>query len=168
MDDANRNHAPAAGPVFAARLHPHRSLSPRGFLIVMAAIGLSAFATGFVFWLLGAWPVVGFLGLDVLLVYVAFRLNFRAARACEIVELRPDLLIVRKVAADGAMTEYRFNPYWVRLEVDRHEEFGITGMRLASHGQRLPLAGDIGPAERAVFADALQAALRAARAAPMP
>ena len=54
-------------------LTPHRSLSPTGFLIFMAVLGGISFVTGMVFLLAGAWPVFGFLGLDVLLVYWAFR-----------------------------------------------------------------------------------------------
>ena len=59
---------------------PHRSLSPRGFALVMAALGSLAFCIGLGFFLLGAWPVIGFLGLEILVVWVAFKLNYRAAK----------------------------------------------------------------------------------------
>ena len=70
---------------FRAVLTPHRSLGPRGFLIFMSAISAISFGTGLMFFLMGAWPIVGFMGLDVLLIYIAFKANFRALRVYETV-----------------------------------------------------------------------------------
>ena len=70
----------AGQPVFRALLTPHRSLSPKGFALLMAVLFCVSLASGLFFLSLGAWPVVGFFGLDVLLLYGAFRLNYRAAR----------------------------------------------------------------------------------------
>jgi uncharacterized membrane protein len=69
--------------IFSATLTPHRSLGRIGFLILMALFGLVSFITGMLFLVLGAWPVFGFCGLDVLLLYWAFRLNYRHAEAYE-------------------------------------------------------------------------------------
>ena len=66
--------------IFSAVITPHRSLGRVGFLVLMALFGGVSFVAGMVFLLIGAWPVFGFLGLDVLLVYWAFRLNYRAPR----------------------------------------------------------------------------------------
>lgn len=158
----------AEAPLFTATLRPYRSLSPRGFSILMGAIVACAFAIGFAFWLSGAWPVVGFCGLEILLIQFAFRMNYRAARASEEIKLTPGRLSVLQTNARGQATETAFNPYWARLEVDRHPEFGVTGVRLASHGQRLDLARFLGPREREVFAEAFGAALAKARAHPAP
>ena len=49
---------------------PYRSLSKRGFAIVMAVLTSLAFCIGLGFFLLGAWPVIGFLGLEILVVWV--------------------------------------------------------------------------------------------------
>ena len=69
--------------LFSAIITPHRSLTSTGFVLVMALVGGFSFIGGLVFFAIGAWPVVGFLGLDVLLVYWAFRINYRAATAFE-------------------------------------------------------------------------------------
>ena len=69
--------------IFSAILTPHRSLSATGFLLFMLVLGGISFAMGIMFLLLGAWPVFGFLGLDVLLVYWAFRSSYRSAKAYE-------------------------------------------------------------------------------------
>jgi uncharacterized membrane protein len=158
----------AEPPLFATVLRPHRSLSSRGFAILMGAIGACTFAIGLSFWLLGAWPVVGFCGLDLLLIQLAFHLNFRAARAAEEISLTRDRLSVRRISASGIAVENDFNPYWTRLEVDRHPEFGVTGVRIASHGHRLDLARFLGPRERETFASALGAALATVRATSAP
>src|SRR5215468_60990 len=126
-------HAPEPA-LFSAVVTPHRSLSHAGFLIVMAAVGGVSFVAGTVFLLLGAWPVFGFFGLDVLLVYWAFRANYRAAAAYEEVTVTPTELRVRKVSHRGRVSEWSFNPLWVRLEHDRHDEFGLQGLFLVFSG----------------------------------
>jgi len=154
--------------IFSARLTPHRSLSPTGFMLVMLALISCSFTAGLVFWMMGAWPIVGFFGLDIFLVQLAFRLNYRAARASEEVELYRDRLTVRRTAPNGRSSEFSLNPYWARLEVERHPEIGVTRLRLASHGKRFTIAGFLGPHERESFADAFSAALAEARSAPVP
>ena len=157
---------PPDAPIFAASLRPYRSLSPRGFMLVMGALVACSFTAGLAFWSMGAWPIAGFFGLDILLVQVAFRLNYRQARAHEEVVVFRDRMTVTSVSARGESRESEFNPYWARLEVERHPEIGVTRVTIASHGRRLDVAGFLGPWERESFADALSAALAKARAAP--
>jgi uncharacterized membrane protein len=125
-----------------------------------------SFAAGLFFFLLGAWPIVGFLGLDVLLVYAAFKVNYRAAAAYEAVTMTPSALKVRQVSHRGEVAEWTLNPVWVRLDREVHEEFGIERLFLVSHGRRLPIAAFLGPHEKAAFAIALSAALQQARRGP--
>ena len=162
-----RDNDPRGEPtIFSATLTPHRSLGPTGFLILMACLGGASFATGVVFILLGAWPVFGFLGLDVLLVYIAFRINYRAARAYEQVTVTASELTVRKVTALGRVREWSANPLWVRLQQDIHKEFGVERLFLISRGQRLAIAGFLGPKEKQSFAEALGKALFEAKRGP--
>jgi uncharacterized membrane protein len=152
--------------IFSAIITPHRSLTSTGFLIFMLCIGGLSFVAGVAFLILGAWPVFGFLGLDVLLVYWAFRANFRAARAYEEVTVTATELTVRKVSQRGAVREWTLNPVWVQLERIVHEEFGIERLILISHGRRLSIAGFLGPEEKASFATALSTALGEAKRGP--
>ncbi|HLK82749.1 MAG TPA: DUF2244 domain-containing protein [Xanthobacteraceae bacterium] len=152
--------------LFSAVVTPHRSLSRAGFLIIMAAVGGISFVAGMVFLLLGAWPVFGFFGLDVLLVYCAFRANYRAAAAFEEVTVTACELRVRQVSHRGKASEWSFNPLWVRLEREGHEEFGLERLFLVSRGRRLPIASLLGPREKESFATALGAALGEARRGP--
>ena len=152
--------------LFSAILTPHRSLTASGFLIVMIAIGGLSFAAGATFLLLGAWPVFGFFGLDVLLVYLAFRTSYRTATAFEEVRVTPSELKVRKVTHRGRVTEWTVNPVWVQLDRETHEEFGLQGLFLVSRGRRFPIATFLSPGQKASFATALVAAISAAKRGP--
>jgi uncharacterized membrane protein len=149
--------------IFAAVITPHRSLGSTGFLILMLCIGALSFACGIMFLLIGAWPVFSFLGLDVLLIYIAFRANFRAARAYEEVTVTASELTVRKVSQHGKVREWTLNPLWVQLDRIVHEEFGVERLFLVSRGRRLSIAGFLSPDEKASFAQALSAALGEAK-----
>jgi uncharacterized membrane protein len=149
--------------LFAATITPHRSLPRAGFLIVMGVFGGVSFVCGIAFLMMGAWPIFGFFGLDVLLLYFAFRLNYRHAAAYEQVTMTPVALTVRKVSHRGKVSEWVLNPLWVRLEKIAHEEFGIEKLLLVSRGRQLAVANFLGPTEKASFAAALGNALAQAK-----
>ena len=153
--------------IFSAVLTPHRSLSRKGFLALMLVAGGASLAMGTTFLLVGAWPVFGFCGLDVLLLYWAFKVSYRSAAAYEQVTMTPSTLTVRKVSHRGKVAEWTLNPVWVRLQREANEEFGIERLFLVSHGRRLPVATFLGPQEKASFASALSAALGEARRGPI-
>jgi uncharacterized membrane protein len=160
------NDRPDEPTIFSAVLTPHRSLSRKGFLWLMLVLSAISFVTGMVFLLAGAWPVFGFCGLDVLLVYWAFQVSFRRAKAYEQVTVTPSELTVRKVSHRGRISEWTLNPLWVRLDRVVHAEFGIERLFLVSHGRQLPIAAFLGPQEKESFAHALAAALGEAKRGP--
>lgn len=146
-------------------LYPHRSLSRHGFVVLMLAFGLASFVTGIVFASMGAWPVMGFFGVDVLLFYWAFRLSYRSARLCEVVRVTRHQLTVQRVQPGGSRQTWSFQPAWARVELLRPEEHDST-LQLASGQERLTIGAFLSPDERAEFAETLQVALRAARTWP--
>jgi uncharacterized membrane protein len=152
--------------IFSAILTPHRSLTHGGFVWFMAVICGVSLVTGLVFLLAGAWPVFGFCGLDVLLMYWALQLSYRRARSYEQVTVRPSELMIRQVSHRGAVSEWTLNPLWVRLDRVVHAEFGIERLFLVSRGQRLAIAAFLGPQEKESFALALSAALGEAKRGP--
>jgi uncharacterized membrane protein len=149
--------------LFSARLTPHRSLNRTGFLVLMAFITVISFAAGVLFWWIGAWPVFGFFGLDVLVIYWAFRINYRSARAFEEISVTPSELRVRRVSHRGHVMEWVLNPLWVQLDQKTHAEFGIERLYLVSRGRRVSIGSFLGPNEKASFAKALLAALQSAK-----
>ena len=151
-----------APPLFDAELTPHRSLTPRAFVVLMAAVGAISFAAGLGFFLAGAWPVVGFLGADVLLIYLAFRINYRRAAMCETVTLTADCLVVRRKSHRGEVRTWRFQPYWLQVLIDDPPSEN-SQLTLRSHGQALTIGRFLSVAERAELATALRRALSRAR-----
>jgi uncharacterized membrane protein len=163
---ASDNDQPPEAKIFSAVLTPHRSLSRRGFLMLMLILGGVSFVTGVAFLRAGAWPVLGFCGLDVLLMYWAFQVNYRRAKAYEQVTVTSSELTVRQVSHRGSIREWTLNPVWVRLDRVVHAEFGIERLFLVSHGRRLAIAAFLGPHEKESFAVALSAALGEAKRGP--
>jgi uncharacterized membrane protein len=144
--------------LFDAVLRPNRSLSPRGFLLLMLLLGGCSFTAGMIFVINGAWPVFGFFGLDVLAVYIAFRINYRSGRNYEAVRLTERQLSVLRVDWRGQQRQIDFQPYWLRVEIDEPVTQG-SQILLTSHGRSAVVGGFLSPAERADFAQALRAAL---------
>ncbi len=152
--------------IFDAILTPHRSLSQRGFVILMSVICAVSFTAGLAFLLMGAWPVVGLLGLDALMIYIAFKINFRSARLYETVTVTPDELLVERVSPRGDAQRWRFQPAWLQVLMDdppRHE----SQVMLRSHGRKLVVGSFLTPEERRDFANALKQALAKAQAPQM-
>ena len=163
---SDRNAPDCEPPIFSAVLTPYRALGGHGFLLFMLAVALLGFAAGLVFLLLGAWPVFGFFGLDVLLLFFAFRASYRAARAYEEVTVTASELMVRKVSPRGEIAEWSANPLWVRLEREVHAEFGVQQVFLVARGRQFPVASFLGADEKATFAIALAAAIGEAKRGP--
>jgi uncharacterized membrane protein len=154
----------AAEPeLFSALLTPHRSLNRTGFVVLMAFLSLVSFVAGVAFLMMGAWPVFGFFGLDVLVIYWAFKVNFRSAQAREEISMTPSELRVRRISHRGHVAEWVLNPLWVRLDQQVHQEYGVERLYLVSGGRHVSIGRFLGPDEKASFAKALNAALAAAR-----
>ncbi len=146
-------------PQFSATLLPHRSLSRKGFVALMVTIAGMSSATGIAFALRGAWPVAAFCVLAVVLLYLAFRLNYRAARMSE------SIVLCRTRAARNAASPFRalteswsFNPYWVKFQHVRRD-YAADELSLASHGRKLVFGAFLSDGEKDSFAAALTAAL---------
>jgi len=155
--------AQAAEPVFFdAVLRPNPPMSPRVLLAILAVVGLINFAFGISFMLHGAWPVTPFMGADVLLLAWAFRASRKAAASREHVTLTPSALRIARHPARGQPSEIALNPYWVRVDLDGGAE-RARRLTLTSHGRAVQLGAFLAPADRASLAEALRAALSAAR-----
>lgn len=166
MSTGNEIEREGEAQILSARLTPHRSLNRTGFLAVMLFLSVVSFVTGIAFLMMGAWPVLGFFGLDVLVIWWAFKVNFRAARASEEIVVTATELRVRRVSHRGQVAEWTFNPLWVRLDQEVDEDFGLEHLYLISRGRRIQIAGFLGPEEKASFYKALVEALNAARRGP--
>ncbi len=149
--------------IFDATLVPHRSLGPRGISIVIGAVAFVSFCTSLPFFLMGAWPVAGFFGLDVILLYLAFRASARSARAYEHILVTHVDLMLRKVSEKGREQLFHFNPNWSRVETETHEEFGVQRVAVVQGRKQVEVASFLGSEEKEVFAKAFKSALGEAR-----
>ncbi|MBB3946215.1 putative membrane protein [Rhizobium skierniewicense] len=150
-------------PVFAAELVPYRSLGRKGFRVLLALTGAVCLLYGVFFMVTGAWPIGLFLGVDFLLLYVAFRVNYRAAKAREEVIVSRTSLSIRKFSPTGRMVEHRFNPFWARFFVKRHDEIGILSMHVSGEGRMTDIGSFLNPDDRESFAKAFRGALATVR-----
>jgi uncharacterized membrane protein len=160
MAETDPRPAPTASePVlFDVMLTPNRSLPPLGFALLMGAISLVSFGAGMAFYLIGAWPVVGFLGLDVLLVYIAFKVSFHRMRAFETLQLTEQALVFERVNPAGVRKRWTFQPYWLRIEFDDPPHHG-SQLRLRARGHAVTVGAFLAPPERQDLAHALREAL---------
>lgn len=147
---------------FQAVLTQHRSLGPAGFAILMALVAGVSFVAGMVFLIAGAWPVFGFFGLDVLLIYGAFKLNTRAGRAYETVAITPDTFRLTRVDPAGREKHFEINPYWARVNL-RERPDGRTFLSVVAQGREIVVGRFLTDDERRDFAAALREALLEAR-----
>ena len=150
--------ATGAPVIFDAELAPNRSLGRAGFIAVMAGVIVISVGLGVFFLLQGAWPVLGFFGLDIALLYLAFRLSYRSGRLRETIRVTADEVVVRRIAPNGRTTEWRFNPYWLRVALDEPVEHH-SQITLTSHGRSLVIGPFLAPEERASLVAALRSAL---------
>ena len=144
--------------LFDAVLAPNRSLGRVGFLAVMAGVVVVSVGLGTYFLLQGAWPVFGFFGLDILLLYLAFRLSYRSGRLRETIRVTADEVVVRRIAPNGRTTEWRFNPCWLQVALDEPVEHE-SQITLTSHGRTIIVGHFLAPEERASLVKALREAL---------
>jgi uncharacterized membrane protein len=150
----------SADQTFRATLRPYRSLGRKGFIILMAVlIGLN-FAAGTAFYLLGAWPVAPFLGVDVVLVWWAFRKNYADALKEERIEVTAHELILRRFDHNKEREELRFTRGWVKVELEEDKERDLIGrLFLRFRGESTEIGGFLGAQDRKEFAALLRGAL---------
>lgn len=157
MSDNNPIPDPIAErPLFAARLTPHRSMPKNGFVLLMLLIGGLALSSGIMFLAIGAWPILAFLVLDVLIVFLAFFFSYRSGRAYEEVTVTPDRLTIKRVSAWGRESVEQLHPVWTRLKTayDEEEE-RVLAIKLESKGQQVPVGAFMNPDDKESFANAL-------------
>ena len=158
---------PPGGPFFERVLLPHRSLPPRGFRMLMLGLGLLSLVAGIIFVSVGAWPICGFFGLDVALLYLAFRISYRSARQRETLRLADNQFTVERVGIYGERRQWRFQPFWLRVVLEERPNQS-NRLSLASHGKSVVIGDFLAPPLRRELAMNLREVLARWRAALNP
>ena len=154
---------PAPEVLYDAVLSPHRSLPPRGFAVLMVAVAAVSFCVSLAFVLNGAWPVSPFFGVDALLIYWAFRINYRHARMREELRLTEENFTFDRISVYGERKRWQFQPFWLRVIFEEQDE-DTNRLVLTSHGRSVVVGSFLGPAERRGVATSLKDALARWRA----
>lgn len=149
---------PDGAVLMDAVLTPNRSLSRQAFLLVIGSFVFMNLIVALFFLARGAFPVAGFLGLDVLALIWAFRVNYRSGRAREQVLVSRGSVQVTRSVPNKPLRAWAASPLWVRVYDDPR------AVRLAAGGRDVLIGGFLSPPERTSFAAALRAALARARA----
>jgi uncharacterized membrane protein len=146
-----------------AEIKPNRSLSERGFVILISVITLANVASAAVFLKMGASFVLPFLGLDVLAVVVAFMASFKAGRVIERVQVSPAEVRITYETAKASRVVWESPTAFTRVTTERDDEDRCMALRLALSGRETAVAVALSPGERGEFAKALEEAIRQAR-----
>jgi uncharacterized membrane protein len=149
-------------PLFEAVIVPHRSLSRRGLAILVGALCLLSSATATGFWLLGAWPVAGFSGAEILLAVALLRINARSARASEVLLLEEGGLRIIRTDPRGRREERVLPAGWLSLQLEERQG-SVPRLWLTARGVREQVAAALGEEEKRDLAAALGRALHRQR-----
>jgi uncharacterized membrane protein len=155
--------ATTTAPLFAAELTPHRSLTPRGLRIVIGLVAALAALPGLIFFSLGAWPVVGFMGLDVIAIAFALRTAMRREKRRQQLTLWADRLELVATDNKGTVAKTRFNPNSVRLVIDRDFNERTTALKLRTSKGETEIGAFLTQDDKSSLAKAFGTALRKAR-----
>jgi uncharacterized membrane protein len=147
-------------PIFSITIAPHRSLSPFGFAILLGVVAAMNLAVGFLFWYLGAWPVVGFMGVDVALICLAFRWSYRRARRHEDLLVTATDLQLSRFAENRLIERISFPRGFVHVDIEHDRDRELVGrLYLRSRGHAHEIASFLGGHERLALAENLNRAL---------
>lgn len=150
-------------PLYATTIRPAQSLTRTGFWLVMLLCCLPALASSISFWRMGLWPIAGFFGLDILVLFAALKISQLRSHSLEEVTIWPFEILVRRTPHRGKSQEWRLNPLWTRISCVEDDEYGVQVLSLVSRRQRVVVARDAAPAQRAGVATDLTHALARAK-----
>ena len=140
-------------------IRPNQSLNDRTFFWVIGGFGLASFGLGIGFIIVGAWPVFGFFGVDILLVYIAFRRIYRSGEKYETLHLSRTLLQVEQISSKGNRVAKCFNPYWVIIEFHQGSR-ARDSLCLRSHGESLEIASFLSADRKKELANQLHSEIK--------
>jgi len=150
-------------PLFHAILTPHRSIGITGIRWVVGIYAALAMIPALYFFFSGAWPVIGFLGLDALALWWALSASKNSEKDFEEIVLWPDSLQIRRVSAAGRQSFERINPFWFRLHLVRDHDEQIVAIRLVNRQKIFEIGSFLTPDDKTMFARVFGNALARSR-----
>lgn len=161
---AGAGHAESTGAIlhFEAELVPYRSLSPRGLAILLSFLGVVSLGVTTMFWYLGAWPIAGFNGGEMILAAVLLRAHIRSRRAREVLLLTEQTLRILRFDEDGNRDEVSLPAAWLNVVLEERPG-RVPSLLVSSHRKHQEVAKMLGDADKRDLAAALKDALHRMR-----
>jgi len=148
--------------ILNVEIRPHRSLSDRGFIVLISIITAINCVTAAVFLSMGATLVPLFLGLDVLAVIVAFAVSFASARRIERVVVTQTRVQVLEETPHRRVLIWEGPTAFTRLASEAEDD-RVVDLRLTVSGRETRIGKALGPKAREELMRTLDAALQTAR-----
>ena len=148
--------------VFEAIITPHRSLSAAGVRRVVAALLLLSAGISTGLWFIGAWPVVGFNGAEMLLAIVLLRRNAREYRQEERLLLTASGLHIVRTDLRGRRTTRRLNSGWLNAVLQTRPGRAPC-LLLVERNRQVEVGAQLGEDEKRDLAAAIRQALHRQR-----
>ncbi len=149
------NRYPTSGPTFYATLRPNKSLTFKELALVLIGFSSICVFISIIFLISGAWPVLGFLGLDILILYLAFRAHDRSTKKYERLSLSPNLLLIERITCHGHKSHWSFQPHWLSVVLECDHNAGQK-LSIQSKGRKLEIGCFLNVDEKFELAEALQ------------
>ena len=150
--------------IITITLWPYRSLGSRGYLyLMMGFIGLICILS-LLFYSLGAWPVIGFLGIEIGLVWLVFRINYNAGRNFEQISITPEATAVEKVGWRGNKQRFNITSPWIKASCIKRDG-RPDKLILKYHSEQLEIGSFLPPKEKPSLANTLNESFERMRGA---
>lgn len=151
------------GAEFREVVRPNRSLSRQALMNVVLVYCAVVLLIGSGFALVGAWPVLPFVGLEIAVVAVAIRLIADRAGDYEEIVVSGDRLEIVQVVA-GKECRYQFQRYWARVRLEQDDaDWYPSRLLVGSHGRWIEIGAATSAEQRQALRHRLERALRGTR-----
>ena len=148
------------GVLYQTELRPNRSSTPEAIQKLTLILSLALIPAGMIFVHVGAWPVFGFLGLELGALVVLLNYHHKRSYIIERIAITADGVRVERIDSSGRSYEWCFQRHWLQVNVKEDDDRNST-LELRSHGRVLAIGAFLTPSERHKVARRLRAALHA-------
>lgn len=151
--------APETDIGYRITVRPNRSLTPHGMMFLLAGLNVIVLTVGVGFTLVGAWPILPFAGLEMVLVSAVVYRLWRHSDDHEAIEIERDRVRVKRRRGSWEWSA-DFQRYWTQVRLEPRRGRQPSRLKLGSHGRYVTIAADVNEDERVSLSSALKTALR--------
>ncbi len=137
-------------------LNPNRSLTKSTFYLIIILLLIISISVGFFFYTLGAWPVIGFFGIDILFFTLIFYFHNKSLKISERIILTKNEMIIEKIKPFGKNLIVKFAPpNWINITIKK-SIYNKSRLIIHSHGSAIFVGDFLTKVEKIQLADSLK------------